>query len=126
MNTSTDQFMNLPQNFSRADLSIPKSPIASSQGRMDVVIAQLRSAARRFAILPIDQRIALAEAMQQGYLQVVERMVQAGCKAKGIDFDSPLAAEEWATGPWGVVRQLRLLCESMRAIEKHGNTDIGQ
>ena len=126
MNTSSDQFMNLAQKVSQADSSVPKSPIASSQGRMDVVIAQLRSAAKKFSSMPIDQRIKLAEAMQQGYLRTAERMVQAGCKAKGIDFDNPLAGEEWATGPWGVVRQLRLIADSLRAIAKNGNTDIGK
>src|ERR1051325_8335900 len=91
---------------------------------MDVVLAQLRSAARGFATMPITQRIALAESMQQGYLHIAERSVQAGCKAKGIAFDTPAAAEEWATGPWGVVRQLRLVIEQLRAIEKNGTTDI--
>jgi aldehyde dehydrogenase (NAD(P)+) len=35
-----------------------------------------------------------------------------------------LEAEEWATGPWGVVRQLRQIRESLAAL-KHGNTPIG-
>ena len=102
------------------------APAASSQGRMDVLVAQLRGAAKTFATMPIAKKIALAEAMQQGYLQIAERSVRAGCKAKGIAFDSPVAAEEWATGPWGVVRQLRLIADSLRAIEKNGTTDIGK
>ena len=102
------------------------TPSSSSQERMDVAIVQLREAAKGFATLRIDQRIALAESMQQGYLRVAERSVRAGCKAKGIAIGSPAEAEEWATGPWGIVRQLRLIRESLQAIQKTGNTPIGK
>lgn len=93
---------------------------------MDVAMAQLRQAARGFAQLSVDQRIVLAESMQAGYLRVAERSVQAGCKAKGIAIGSPDEAEEWATGPWGTVRQLRLIVESLRTFQKTGNTPIGR
>ncbi len=102
------------------------TPPASSQGRMDVVIAQLRGAAGGFAKLDIKQRIELAEAMQRGYMHVAERSVHAGCRAKGIEIGSPSEAEEWATGPWGIVRQLRLIRESLQAIRQNGNTPIGK
>lgn len=97
----------------------------SSQQQMDAAIARLREGAGRFAGLTLDQRVALATSMQQGYLREALAMVQAGCAAKGIAMDTPLEAEEWATGPWGVVRQLRLLRESLLAIKAHGNTRIG-
>ncbi len=104
----------------------PATPIPSSQGRMDVAVAQLRQAAKGFAQLSIDQRITLAESMQAGYMQAAERSVLAGCKAKGITPGSPGEAEEWATGPWSTVRQLRLIVESLRALQKTGNTPIGR
>jgi len=116
----------LREYSSYAAASAAGSPPSSSQGRMDVTVAQLREAAKGFATLRIEQRIELAEAMQQGYLRVAERSVQAGCKAKGIAIGSPEEAEEWATGPWGTVRQLRLIRESLQAIQKTGNTPIGK
>jgi len=64
--------------------------------------------------------------MQRGYLNVAERSVAAGCKAKGIAISSPAEAEEWATGPWGIVRQLRLIREALQALQKTGNTPIGK
>lgn len=103
-----------------------RGPLPSSQGRMDSAVAQLRQAAAGFAALNIDQRIALAESMKAGYMQVAERSVQAGCKAKGITIGAPDEAEEWATGPWGIVRQLRLVIESLRTIQRSGNTPIGK
>ena len=103
-----------------------QTPPASSQAKLDETIAHLREAAWKFATLPMEKRIALVTAMQQGYVKVVEAMVQAGCKAKGIAPDSNLAAEEWASGAWGVVRQLRLVRESLQSIAETGNTRIGK
>jgi aldehyde dehydrogenase (NAD(P)+) len=102
------------------------TPPASSQAKLDETIANLREAAWKFATLPIEKRIALVTSMQQGYLKVVEAMVQAGCIAKGISPDSNLAAEEWASGTWGVVRHLRLMRESLQSIASTGNTKIGK
>jgi aldehyde dehydrogenase (NAD(P)+) len=102
------------------------TPPASSQVRLDEAIAHLREAAWRFATLPIEKRIALVTSMQQGYMKVAESMVHAGCIAKGISPDSNLAAEEWASGAWGVVRHLRLIRESLQSIASTGNTEIGK
>lgn len=98
----------------------------SSQSHIDMMVTQLHEAAQEFATLPIGQRIALAETMQHDYLRVAERAVSAGCKAKGIASGTSAEAEEWATGPWGAVRQLRLIIESLRAIRNTGNTHIGK
>jgi aldehyde dehydrogenase (NAD(P)+) len=98
----------------------------SSQSHINIMVAQLRQSAQAFATMPIEQRITLAEAMQHDYMRVVERSVRAGCKAKGITLGSAAEAEEWATGPWGSVRQLRLIIESLHTIRKTGNTHIGK
>lgn len=101
-----------------------QSPAESSPQTIDAAVERLREGARRFARLSLDQRIELAQAMQQGYLGVAEASVRAGCAAKGLDFDSPAAAEEWATGPWCVIRHLRLVRESLAALKRTGTTPI--
>ena len=127
MNTKTlpamDQFREFSSYPSSAKTTIPP---ASSQAKLNDTIAHLREAAWKFATLSIEKRIELATAMQQGFVKVMGAMVQAGCKAKGIAPDSNLAAEEWAAGAWGVVRQLRLVRESLQAISSTGNTRIGK
>jgi aldehyde dehydrogenase (NAD(P)+) len=104
-------------------LPVPK---ASSQNQMDTAIARLRDGANLFVNLSIRDRITLAETMQKGFLRVAARMVAVGCHAKGLAMGTPAEAEEWATGPWGVVRQLRLIRESLAALESRGNTPIGR
>jgi aldehyde dehydrogenase (NAD(P)+) len=101
------------------------APPSSSQSQMDAGIARLREGAKTFAKLSLDQRLVLVNAMQQGFLRVANRMVHAGCKAKGIALGMPPEAEEWSTGPWGVVRQLRLVRESLAALRHSGNTPVG-
>ena len=131
MNTKTLPAMEQFREFSSYPISQSGTakttiPPASSQAKLDETIAHLREAAWKFATLSIEKRIELASAMQQGFVKVAEAMVQAGCKAKGIAPDSNLAAEEWAAGAWGVVRQLRLVRESLQAIASTGNTRIGK
>ena len=102
------------------------SPAPTPRQRLDEAIARLREGAQAFVRLSIDGRIELARSMQQGYLKVAERSVAAGCQAKGIAVDTPAAGEEWALGPWMVVRHLRLIQESLHALKSFGNTPIGK
>ena len=101
-------------------------PPASSQAKLDETIAHLREATWKFATLSIEKRIELTSQMQQDLMKVIPAMVEAGCKAKGIALGTNLEAEEWAAGHWGVVRQLRLIRESLQSIAKTGNTPIGK
>lgn len=124
---NTTQAMDQFREFSSYPSSSKNTtPPASSQGKLDETITHLREAAWKFATLSIEKRIALVTQMQQGLMEVLEAMVQAGCKAKGIAPDSNVAAEEWAAGYWGVVRQLRLVRESLQSIAATGNTVIGK
>ncbi len=102
------------------------SSLASSLSQIDMAVMALSEAASHFTKLPLEQKIALAKSMQRGYMRIAEQSVFAGCKAKGIDIGSTSEAEEWATGPWGIVRQLRLIGESLKSIQKSGNTSIGK
>jgi len=117
--------MKLREFTSYAASSTLDAPPSSSQSQMDASIARLREGAKTFAKLSLDQRIVLVDGMQQGFLRMAKRMVQAGCKAKGITPGKPEEAEEWATGPWGVVRQLRLIRQSLAALKHSGNTLVG-
>ena len=92
---------------------------------LDQAVARLQESATAFVRLSLPERMALARAMQAGYLRIAERSVRAGCEAKGIPPGTPMEGEEWATGPWGVVRQLRLVAESLDALARTGNTPVG-
>ena len=99
----------------------PHRPVAA-RGR----VARLRENARKFTRLSLDERVQLARAMQAGYLRIARASVEAACAAKGIPLGTPLEGEEWTLGPWFVVRQLRLIRQSLLALKHTGNTPIGQ
>jgi len=104
----------------------PKTPPPSTARRLDEAVARAREGAAGLLTLSLDQRVALARSMQGGYLAVARESVHAACAAKGIPLGTPLEGEEWTLGPWFVVRQLRLLQESLLAIKHTGNTPVGE
>ncbi|HEX5386994.1 MAG TPA: aldehyde dehydrogenase family protein [Gemmatimonadales bacterium] len=103
----------------------PNARLLPSQRKLDEAVVRVREAAPAFARLALADRIALARSMRAGYLRIAERSVRAACAAKGIRLGTPAEGEEWGTGPWCVVRQLRLLIESLCSLERNGNTPIG-
>src|SRR6058998_737453 len=100
-----------------------ETPHASSRRELDVVIARLQEGARKFAKLSLDARWSLARSMQAGYLKVADRTVRAACLAKGIAPATPAEGEEWVA-PCFAVRHLRLVQESLRALQRRGNTRV--
>jgi hypothetical protein len=99
---------------------------STSLRQLDDMVARLREGAPRLVQLSMSDRIALAQSMQAGYLRIARRSVEVACAVKGISADAPVAAEEWATGPWSVVRHLRLVTESLQAIQRTGTTPVGR
>jgi aldehyde dehydrogenase (NAD(P)+) len=89
-------------------------------------VTRLRENATRFARLGLEQRIELASTLLAGYLAIAEDSVKAACAAKGISLGTPLEGEEWTLGPWMVVRHLRLVRQSLLALQHTGNTQVGK
>ena len=96
------------------------TPATQSTARteLDATIKKLRAHATDWARSPLSERIALARQMLDGYVEVAEASVLAGCHAKGIDPNSQLASEEWFAGPTIVIRNLRLLIETMERLQQ--------
>jgi len=103
-----------------------EAPAGSSRRELETAVDTVRESASRFARLSLDERVALARSMQLGYLQIAEDSVRAACLAKGIPLGTPLEGEEWALGPFVVVRHLRLIQQSLLALKHTGNTPTGE
>ena len=114
-----------PRPASAQPSARPATPAPSSAQRLDEAVARVREGAARLARLSLDDRVALARSMQAGYLAIARDSVHAACAAKGLRLGTPLEGEEWTLGPWFVVRQLRLLQQSLLALKHTGNTGIG-
>jgi aldehyde dehydrogenase (NAD(P)+) len=86
---------------------------STARPALDAALEKLRAHADAFARSSLDERIALARKMLAGYHAVAADSVVAGCHAKGIDPESAAAGEEWFGGPMTVIRNLRLVIDTM-------------
>jgi acyl-CoA reductase-like NAD-dependent aldehyde dehydrogenase len=108
------------------DVATSRSLRPTPERRLDEAVARLRTGAPLFARMSVGERIALARTMQAGVLLIAEQVVRASCAAKGINMGTPGEGEEWATGPWCIVRHLRLVAESLESLQRTGNTRVGK
>jgi aldehyde dehydrogenase (NAD(P)+) len=102
-----------------------EAPPPTDRGRLDEAVVRVRAGARTWALAPLREKAALARALLAGAARNAERMVRAGCEAKGLPFDAPAAGDEWLAGVYPVLRMLRQLAESIEAVATRGNTPLG-
>ncbi len=57
-------------------------------------------------------------------LPVAEDWVRLACRVKGIPPSSPLAGEEWVSGPMPLVRFARLVAETIRDLDRRGGSRL--
>jgi hypothetical protein len=105
-------------------LNPDRSMHADSREQIDRACADLQAAKEPWAAVALSERIAIAARCLDGAADVATQWVDAACRAKSIDFDSPLAGEEIANGPLAVVRYLRLLIDTLRSLQQAGTVRL--
>jgi len=98
---------------------------AATRDGLDATIARLRRGAETFTGLSVDQRIALAQSMLEGYGRVSAQTAVAAASAKGGRPGSRIEAEEWVLGPYFVLRGLRATKNALAEIARTGTTRVG-
>ena len=71
--------------------------------QLDAVVAALQQRKQAWATLAIPEKVKLLEQLVQDTRHCAEQWVARACTAKGIPLDSPLAGEEWTSGPWALM-----------------------
>ena len=84
--------------------------------QLDTAIAELAAGKDRWAALPVEERIAYLRTVHAGVAAVAGEWVTAACAAKGIPAGSPLAGEEWISGPYAVLGWLGAITETLQAV----------
>jgi acyl-CoA reductase-like NAD-dependent aldehyde dehydrogenase len=79
---------------------------------------------QEWAALPIAKKIALFASVKRETARVAEKWVEAAVHAKGIPDGSPLAGEEWSSGPWALLYGLSQYIRTLGEISKHGRPRI--
>ncbi|MBZ4421650.1 aldehyde dehydrogenase [Myxococcus sp. RHSTA-1-4] len=101
-------------------MSLAAVPPATPSSALESVIQRVKEGSRAWVKLGLRERISLLEELRRSFAAVAEPSVRAACEAKGIHPESPLAGEEWLGGPLVVLRNMRLLVDSLKDIQRHG------
>jgi hypothetical protein len=99
------------------------SPVKSSP-KLDHAVNDVAGRKEHWLKLPLALKIEYARSILEGTLRVAQGQVEAAAQAKGISMDSPLAGEDWISGPYVTVRVLRLLIRSLEQLRRRGRIVI--
>ena len=88
--------------------------------KLDSSVQILQENKERWAKLPVTQKCNLIDKLIKGVLDVADRQVARALEAKGVAPNSIESAEEWLSGPFIVLRNLRLLRQNLEQITRFG------
>jgi acyl-CoA reductase-like NAD-dependent aldehyde dehydrogenase len=97
---------------------------ASSKAEMDAAVAALQAAKGAWTAVPVAERREILGELSRRFLAVAERWAALGTEAEGLAPDQPGSGEEAMVGPYFILRNLRLLRESLLDVETHGRPRI--
>ena len=86
--------------------------------RLDADLAVLASHKEEWARLPLPEKIALLDAVRGGVARVAGRWVADAVRAKGIPEGSPIAGEEWLSGPYSLLYAMNALERSLERVAR--------
>jgi hypothetical protein len=81
-------------------------------------LAALRVGATNWVALPISTKRDLLKRVRAATLAAAPAWVEAACAVKGIEPHSPVAGEEWSSGPYSVITATSALEKTLRLLEK--------
>ncbi|MGB8702847.1 MAG: aldehyde dehydrogenase family protein, partial [Thermosynechococcaceae cyanobacterium] len=79
----------------------------------DRLVLRLQQSKQRWLQVSIPERIRYLDHCLHVVKTVAQSWVEVSCQGKGIDPQSAIAGEEWITGPFAVMRSLRLLIRTL-------------
>lgn len=80
---------------------------------LDAALRRLEQNRTRWTETPAAARIALLKRIRVGVIDQAEVWVDAALTRKALAPDSPLAGEEWSSGPWVMLTTVDLLLETL-------------
>ncbi|HSU81525.1 MAG TPA: aldehyde dehydrogenase family protein, partial [Thermoanaerobaculia bacterium] len=97
---------------------------ASSRAEMDAAVAALQENKGAWTAISVRERREILAELSRRFLAVAERWANLGIEAEGLDREHPGSGEEALVGPYFILRNLRLLRESLLDVETHGRPRI--
>ena len=102
------------------------SAARTERSQIDAAVQAVHAKKDEFAKLSVREKINLLKALIPSTLAHTQEWIREACKAKGLDFDAAVSGEEWLGGPVLLVRNYRLLIETLEQIERAGTPTLGR
>lgn len=80
---------------------------------VDAVVCRVAQQASTWRAMDASRRADILQSCMLGVRRVAQEWVEETCSAKGIPMSSPLAGEEWYTGPGILLRHMRLYRDTL-------------
>jgi acyl-CoA reductase-like NAD-dependent aldehyde dehydrogenase len=96
----------------------------SSHEAMDVAVQALQARKDAWVAVTPRERITIIDRLIRDFAALSERWVAACLQAKGLTPSDPAAGEEWLSGPYPTLRNLRQLRQSLSDIQAYGRPRI--
>ncbi|HTX56252.1 MAG TPA: aldehyde dehydrogenase family protein, partial [Candidatus Acidoferrales bacterium] len=104
-------------------MSAAVTPATPAQIEHDLI--ELREGAKRWVALRTSAKADLLAQVRDHVDRNAARWAQAGAEAKGIA-GTPLAGEEWVSGPWALLYALNRYVRTLREIARDGTPRLAQ
>jgi aldehyde dehydrogenase (NAD(P)+) len=93
---------------------------AGGTADIDASLDVLAAHRDEWARLPLGAKIDHLRSLARKTTANADRWVRVACRAKGLDPESPLAGEEWTSGPWAFLFGVNRLLETLTAVARSG------
>ena len=106
--------------------SDPRKPLPeqdfppTSKDDLQRAVRDLAAARERWARRSLDDRIRDLDILADAFGELDEEWVQACRQGEGTTDQPEFGGEEWLSGPYSVLRNIRLLRQALRDIQHHG------
>ena len=91
---------------------------------LDRQIKRLQDHKQQWARLAVPEKIRLLEEVRRQAAKQDHDWVQITTAIKGVSPDSPLAGEEWSSGPWALISVINLQLETLEALAAGTNPPL--
>jgi hypothetical protein len=96
----------------------------ATAAQLDQVVEQLAATKDAWVQVDLDERIVLLDRMIDDTVAVAEDWAVAAARAKGVAPGEPADGEDMATGPLMLLRQLKLIRNTLRDLAEHGQVQL--
>ena len=91
----------------------PTAMVPAKIAEIDTALHRLDANKAHWTATPTAERVALLKRVRAGVLDQADAWVEAALKLKALPTNSPLAGEEWSSGPWVMLTTVDLLVETL-------------